>query len=254
MARKKANKGAVSVNFKGVEVRKNIPVGDYLATCISAVTGVSSKDNKQLEFMFEIAEGPNKGGKLYYYCTLTDTSLWKLAGLLTAMGEEVPDGPLEIDLEELVGKEIVAIVGEDKYDGKVTTKMVDAEPVEDGDSSSDDDDDDKPAPKAKGKKKPAADDDDDDDDKPVAKKDKKKPAADDDDDDEPAPKAKGKAKKAKKVAKSAVLDMDEDELQELLDEHKLEDEVDLDDFKTLKKKAAAVIDALEEADLLDDDD
>ena len=59
-------------------------------------------------------------------------------------------------------------------------------------------------------------------------------------------------KKAKKLSRSDVEDMDEDELEELVDKHDLE--VDLDKIKKLPKKVAAVIDALEEADLLEDDD
>lgn len=87
-------------------------------------------------------------------------------------------------------------------------------------------------------------------DKAAAKKSKSK-KDDDDEDDEPKGK-KGKSKKAKKVAKSDVEDMDEDELQELIDEHDLD--VDLDDHKKLSKKIAAVIEGLDDKDLLEDDD
>jgi hypothetical protein len=45
--------------------------------------------------------------------------------------------------------------------------------------------------------------------------------------------------------------MDEDALQELIDEHELD--VDLDDFKKIGKKREAVIDALEDEDLLEDE-
>lgn len=58
-----------------------------------------------------------------------------------------------------------------------------------------------------------------------------------------------KDKKSKKIAGSDVEDMDEDALQELVDEHDLDD-VDLDDHKTLRKKVRAVMDALEEKGLL----
>jgi len=44
--------------------------------------------------------------------------------------------------------------------------------------------------------------------------------------------------------------MDEEELEALNEEHELE--VDLDDFKTLRKKVRAVLDALEEKDLLEE--
>ena len=46
--------------------------------------------------------------------------------------------------------------------------------------------------------------------------------------------------------------MDEDELQEVIDKHGLD--VDLDDFKKIGKKQAAVVDALEGEDLMEEDD
>jgi hypothetical protein len=44
--------------------------------------------------------------------------------------------------------------------------------------------------------------------------------------------------------------MDEDELADLVKEHKLD--VDLDDYKSLRKKVAAVIGELEEKELLEE--
>jgi phage portal protein BeeE len=45
--------------------------------------------------------------------------------------------------------------------------------------------------------------------------------------------------------------MNQDELEELIEEHELE--VDLDEHKTLRKKRAAVVDAAEEAGILAED-
>jgi hypothetical protein len=56
------------------------------------------------------------------------------------------------------------------------------------------------------------------------------------------------------VDKSDVMEMDEDELQELLEEHDLEDDVDLDKIKKIGKKREAVCEALDDEDLLNDDD
>jgi hypothetical protein len=78
---------------------------------------------------------------------------------------------------------------------------------------------------------------------------KKKPAKAD---KEPAPKKGAKAQKVTYTTEE-IEDMDEEELQAVLDKHDLEDEVDLDDYKKLSKKVAAVVEALEEADLIDDD-
>lgn len=82
----------------------------------------------------------------------------------------------------------------------------------------------------------------------------KKASDEDEDDDEPKGKKGKKADKGKKPKKKydkdEVEEMDEDELQELIDESGID--VDLDDYKKLPKKVAAVVEALEDADLLDD--
>lgn len=77
--------------------------------------------------------------------------------------------------------------------------------------------------------------------------------------DEPEP-PKGKAGKAskggskksgsKKYSEDAISEMSEEELEEVIEKTKID--VDLDDHKTLRKKKNAVIDALTEADLIED--
>lgn len=301
MARKKKSSG-VKVNFKGVESRSTPPEGDYKCEVLEASLGKSGAGNEQIEFTCEIAEGKHKGSKLWFYCTLDEKSLWKLHAFLTALGEEVPDDELDIDLAELVGSQFVGVLTHETYKGKKRAKLTDFDSIEnysggeDGDdededdedekksskkskakkgakgkSKSDDDDDDedededdkKSSKKSKSKKSKKDDDDEDEDDedeKPAkgkkSKKSKKSDDDDDDDDDKPAKGKKGgkdkKSKKPKKLDREEIEDMDEDELQELIDEHDLD--VDLDDIKKLPKKVAAVLAALEEADLVDEED
>jgi len=78
-----------------------------------------------------------------------------------------------------------------------------------------------------------------------------------DDADDDAADTKSPAKKAAKNGKAAakvkleadeVKAMTEDELEELIEKHELE--VDMSEHKTLRRKAAAVVAALEEGDLL----
>lgn len=214
--RKKADKGSVKVNFKGVESRQTPPEGDYKVKVLELTTGQSANKNDQIEGTFEIASGQYKGVKLYMYFPLQENSLWKLHAFLTALGEEVPEDEMDIDLSDLVDKEFVGVVTHETYNGRKRAKLTDFDSI---DNYSGDDDDKK---SSKGGKKGAG---------------------------------KGKSKdEPEKVSRSDVEDMDEDELQELLEKHDLEDEVDLDDHKKLPKKVAAVIEALDEADLLEDDE
>lgn len=288
--KKKAAKGAIVVNFKGVESRRTPPEGDYKCRVLEATSGVSANKNDQIEVVAEIASGEYKGQKLYLNFALVEQALWKLHAFLTALGMDVPEDELEIDLSELVDEQFMGVVTHETYNGRKRAKLTDFDSLENysGDDDADEDEDEEDeAPKkgkkskskapAKGKssKKSKKDDDDEDEDedddedeeedeKPAKKgkasKKSKKPADDEDDDEDDEPKKGKKSKKADKGKKSKkktydrdeVEDMDEDELQELLEEAGLEDEVDLDDYKKLPKKVAAVIEALEEAHLLDD--
>lgn len=211
MARRKKSGSSVKVNFKGVESRQTPPEGDYPFKVLEAVAGQSAAKNDQIEVTAEIYKGEFKGYKGYIYFPLQENSLWKLHAFLTALGEEVPEDEMDVDLSELVDKEFVGVLTHETYNGRKRAKLTDFDNIDNYDGADDD-------KKASGKK------------------------------------AGGKKAKASKVSRSDVADMDEDELQSLLEEHDLEDEVDLDDHKKLPKKVAAVLEALEEADLLEDDE
>jgi hypothetical protein len=110
MARAKSKKGgksktSVRVNFKDVEVRKLLPEGDYIVKVAEAENGESQSGNPQISWVFEVARGEFKGQKLYFHTPLIENSLWKLAGLLTALGQDVPSDEMDIDLTELVDLE-----------------------------------------------------------------------------------------------------------------------------------------------------
>lgn len=237
MARRKKSPTTVKVNFKGVESRRTPAEGDYLCKVLEAKQGESAKGNDQIEFITEIADGEYKGSKLYLYCPLSDQSLWKLHAFLTALGEDVPEDEMDIDLEELVDKEFMGVVGHDSYNGKKQARLVDfdvAEAYEGKDEGK------------KGKKNKKSKDDEAGDEKSSKKDKSKKPK----DKDEEKSSKKGKKEKVEKYDADEVREMNAKKLQKLIDKHDLD--VDLDDFKTDKKKVAAVISALEDAELIDD--
>lgn len=285
MARKAAKKSTVvSVNFEGVEGRgARIKPGEYLAA-VSEVEKLKAKGKgggEYLAWTFDLDDG----GKAYFNTSLKPNALWNLRGLLEAMGVEVPDDEMDIDLEEMVEKRVGVVIEMEEYEGKNRPKMVDYFPEDDASDTSDDEDDDKKrGKKKKGKKaekvsKEDVDDMDrdgllelnenhslglDEDDYKDNKKGNKKLLADilekleeedllegEDEEEEPKKGKKGKkGKKKEQLERSKVEDMDQEELQELIDEHELG--VDLDDYKTLRKMVKAVVEALEEADLLED--
>lgn len=234
MARARKTKGStVKVNFKGVESRKNPAEGDYPMAVLEANSGQSGQGNDQIEFICEITAGEYKGFKGYLYCPLQENSLWKLHAFLTALGVEVPEDDMDIDLSDLIGKTFVGVITHETYNGKKRAKLTDFDSIENysGDLAGDDEKSDKKKDKKSKKDK--------DDDGAKSGKDKKS---------EEEEKSSKKDKKPKKIAKADVEDMDEDELAALNKEHKLGVK-----FKDkLKKDRAAVIEALDAKDLLDD--
>lgn len=184
MARRKAKpKSTVSINFKGVESRRTPPEGDYVASILVAESGeAKTSGNEQIKWDLEISRGEYKGTKLWFNTGLAENQLWALHAWLSALGEEVPEDEVDIDLEELVGKELVVVLSHETWQGKKRARITDFQSLEDYEGDADLDDDD-----GKGKKKPAA-----------------KKGAKDDEDESPA---SSRPKNLKKL--------DEDELREL---------------------------------------
>jgi hypothetical protein len=192
---------ALVVNFKGVESGggggARVPEDDYRVKVTGVKAGESkSSGNPMLTWEFTISKGKYKGKKLKDYTTLTKDSLWKLMGLLEALGVEVPQGKLDLAkiLKKLLGKEFGITVIDEEYekDGKtkMSSKISDYLTLEDLEKAQDEDDDDE------------SNDEDDDD-------------TDDDEDEEPTKKkskAKGKKTKKKKSDDDEIEDLDLDEL------------------------------------------
>lgn len=271
MAKKKSKSTTVSVNFKGVEGRTaGAKPGEYIGE-VEEVEKDKGDAGEYLKWTFVLGEDGDEG-KAWFYTSLTKQSLWNLRGLLEAMGEEVPDDEMDIDLEEMVGKKVGVVIEMEEYQGKDRPKMVDYMPVDDIGPSEDKSDKKK---KKKGKKdaekpdedavnemdrdeletvnddhKLEVDFDDYEDDKKGLKKLRKAiiEALDGEVEPEDDKKDKKKKKGKEKLDKDEVEAMDQEELADVIKDNKLD--VDLDDFKSLKKMVKAVIEALEAEDLL----
>lgn len=244
MARRQSKSArSVRVNMKDVDVRTVPPEGDYPLRVAEAKKELSSNKNEQISFTFEITGGESKGGKLYLHCPLLDNSLWKLASVLTALRVKVPSDEMDIDLDDLEDRTMMGVVINEEYNKRPQAKLVDWADIDEYKG-----DDDKKSKKGKkGKKSKDAEPEE----KPAKGKRGKK-----DKEPEPEPKAskKDKGKKGKKAKVEPIYESDDigemnaKKLQKVIDKHELD--VDLDDYKTDRKKAGAVVDALEAAGLL----
>jgi hypothetical protein len=154
-------------------------------------TGCEKKDaltsgNPMIVFTFVGEEGKAKNKRFNWYCSLNANVLWKLKHTLHVLGIETPDEPFELDLDDVVGIEVVGSMGDHEYDRQTSSRLLGIRELED--------------------------------DKAVA------------------------IKKRPELTADEVREMAEDELEDVVDKYELE--LDLSAFKTLRRKADAVIAAL----------
>ena len=217
MARKSSNTIQLP-GFDGVDEGGgsfHIPEGDYGMKCTSCTQAVSkSSDNPMLVFTFVGTQGKAKGKKFWLYCALVPEAYWKLKQTLIALGIETPDDPSDLDPTDVEDVEVLGSVVDNEYEGKTNSKL---DSIALLDAEQEEDEDEKPA-------------------KPT------KAAA--------AAKSKnGKGKPLPKLAASEVEEMEEDELEEIVGKYELD--IDLATQKTKRRKANAVIQALQAEKMLE---
>lgn len=218
MASKKVN-----VDFTGVESFNRPSEGQHVVKIVSADMKQSQGGNDMIVVTYEVTKGSDKGARCIENYPLAENALWKLKGLLQAIGMKC-DGKVRLDLDKLIGKVCIITVSDEEYEGKIRSRVQECKKLaavadeedddedqdEEDDSDDDEDDEEEEAPKKKLTKKasaktatkkkapmnPPEDEDEDDDDDDWDDEDE-----DDDEEEEPAPKKKPvkKAAPAKKT-------------------------------------------------------
>jgi len=221
MASKKVN-----VDFTGVESFNRPSEGQHVVKIVSADMKQSQGGNDMIVVTYEVTKGSDKGARCIENYPLAENALWKLKGLLQAIGMKC-DGKVRLDLDKLIGKVCIITVSDEEYEGKIRSRVQECKKLaavadeedddedQDEEDDSDDDEDDeeeeeeeapkknptkkapaKKAPKKKAPMNPPEDEDEDDDDDDWDDEDE-----DDDEEEEPAPKKKPvkKAAPAKKT-------------------------------------------------------
>jgi len=164
-----AKGGGPIVDFTGVQSgggRPRIPEGDHLAKVASVKQETSSKGNEMLVWRFEVSNGRGRGKVLQTYTSLNTEALWKLRGLLEALGVAVPDGRAQLRLKNYIGKEIGITVIDEEYNNRIysnitdfisadslTDEDVDDEEEDEEEEEEDEEEEATPPPKAKKSKK-----------------------------------------------------------------------------------------------------
>lgn len=220
----------LKLDFTGVESFQRAAEGIHTVKIATAEVKQSSGGNDMIVVAFEVTKGADKGARVYDNFVLTDTALWKLKGLLQAVGMKA-DGKVQLDTDKLIGKVCQINVQHEEYDGKLRARCesimkfsadadedADDEDLEDEDveatESEEEEEDEKPAKKTNKKaakqEEPEEDDDDDDWDDDDEEEPEEKPAKKSKKDDKPAKNAKA-AKKSKKEEEPEDDDFDDDD-------------------------------------------
>lgn len=198
---------------------KHLPPGDYSAR-VTKVDDHTSKDgNANWLYTIEVTSGPGKGASYPYYVGLKTDQLWKIKGLYSACGLNIPKKKMRLKREQCLGKSLGITLDDDEYEGKLKSIIVDCIPLSEVGKADDDDvaDEDEeeieeePTPKPKARKaKPAP--------EPEEDEDEVEEEEDEEEEEEepPPPPRKKKAAPAKAAAKKrAAPAVDDDELEEL---------------------------------------
>lgn len=133
---KKSN--GIKIDFTGVEARAAAHPEGRFAFAVEDVEVKTSENsgNDYLQWVLKSAKG-----KVYYITSLASHALWNLKSVLEAAGQDVPDGELEIDIDELKELEFGGEVVHEKYEGKTKGVIAEVFPVDEveGDDEESDD-------------------------------------------------------------------------------------------------------------------
>ena len=112
----------VRVDFSGVESFQRPSEGEHVAKIVSAELKQSQGGNDMIVVAFEVTKGQDKGSRVFENYPLVENALWKLKGMLQAIGMKC-DGKVQLDLDKLIGKVCIISVTDEEYDGKIRSRI-----------------------------------------------------------------------------------------------------------------------------------
>lgn len=120
---------SISVDFEGVESGGfNLADGTYVAEIASAEEKESSEGNPMVLVKWKVK---GKNVTLFDNLSLLPQALWRLKTMLEAIGVEVPDSAMDVDLDDLEGQSCKLEVTNETYEGKERPKVTNYLSLED---------------------------------------------------------------------------------------------------------------------------
>jgi len=192
MAKKKNKKRGriVKVDFTGVKAGgARVPDGDYRVRVVDIEERVSENSGQPyLNWELEIVGGEYDGATIYHTTSLQKQALFNLRATLEALGLDVPESAMEIDLDALIGLEMGVTVEVQEVQGRKRSRVVDVFSLEELEGDDDDDEDDEDEDTEDDEEEDEEDDEDDDDEEEdeeeEAEEDDEEEEEDDEEDDE----------------------------------------------------------------------
>lgn len=188
----------LKLDFTGVESFQRAAEGIHAVKIASAEVKQSQGGNDMIVVAFEVTKGEDKGARVYENFPLVEQALWKLKGLLEAIGMKA-NGKLQLDVDKLVGKVCRINVQHEEYDGKLRARCESIMKYADAAEEDDDEEEVDDTPEVEEEEKPAK--------SKKAPMNKPEPEDDDDDwdeDEEEEPEEKPAKKAAKKEEKKSA--------------------------------------------------
>lgn len=214
----------VKIDMTGVESFNKASEGQHVCRILSIEEKFSQGGNDMLQCCFEVVKGADKGCRVYENYPLVETALWKLKGMLQAIGMKA-EGKISLDLDKLIGKQLIVEVVYEEYNGqerarvaecrKLVADSEDDEDLDEDEEDFEDEDEEEEAPKKRpAKKAPAK--------KNTTSKKKAEPEPEEDEDEDnfeeeeeeeekPKKKSSKKKKSTKKKAPEPVEEDDDDD-------------------------------------------
>jgi hypothetical protein len=161
MAKNSRKKEGLSIDFDGVEAGgRAVADGNYDAVLVTITEEESDSGNAYLSCKWKLTSGSAKGATVYDNCSVLPQSLWRLRGMLEAMGIDVPDGVLDLDIDDLVDLECNLEITNEEYEGRDKPRVtafasLDGETKEDEEEDEEDEEEEEaPVKKTRKSKKP----------------------------------------------------------------------------------------------------
>lgn len=199
----------VEVDFTGVESGGRAISNGWAHGRVKKAEWTEAKEsgNQMVKVQWEAKRGKEKA-TVYDNLVNTENALWRFKQMLEAVGIEVPDGALDVDVSELVDLECDLLIENEDYEGKDQPRVVDYRPA--GAAEIDEDED---KPKSKRKSKDADEDEGEEEEEEETPKSKRR-SSKDKDEEEDADEEEEEAPKSKRKQRSRDDEDEEDEEEE----------------------------------------